>query len=56
MATTVASYVTIGLDEVAMEIEAQHEMLPLQQLAGAVQNDVRAQFVQDGGEMPCVSS
>jgi len=56
MATTVASYVTIGLDEVAMEIEAQHEMLPLQQLAGAVQNDVRAQFVQDGGEMPSVSS
>lgn len=42
--TTLAAYVFVGLDEVGMEIENVFQLLPLQQLAAAVQNDVRDQF------------
>jgi predicted membrane chloride channel (bestrophin family) len=50
--SAVASYVLIGIDEVGMEIENVFTLLPLQQLAGAVQNDVRDQFVPDMPEVP----
>ncbi len=42
--TVLAAYVFVGLDEVGMEIENVFQLLPLQQLAAAVQNDVRDQF------------
>lgn len=42
--TTLAAYVFVGLDEVGMEIENVFQLLPLQQIAAAVQNDVRDQF------------
>jgi len=55
-ATILSSYVLIGIDEVGMEIEEAFSMLPLQELSGAVQNDVRAQFLEDQGEMPPLSA
>lgn len=42
--TTLAAYVFVGLDEVGMEIENVFQLLPLQQLAAAVQKDVYDQF------------
>jgi len=42
--TTLAAYVFVGLDEVGMEIENVFQLLPLQQLAAAVQKDVHDQF------------
>jgi predicted membrane chloride channel (bestrophin family) len=54
IATAVGTYVLVGIDEVGMEIENVFQMLPLQQLAGAVQNDVRDQFIPKQGEMPRV--
>jgi len=36
-------------DEVGVEIENAFQLLPLQQLAAAVQNGVRQQFITDGG-------
>lgn len=42
--TTLAAYVFVGLDEVGMEIENVFQLLPLQQLAAAVQKDVQDQF------------
>ena len=44
VASTIASYVFIGIDEVGMEIENAFQLLPLQQLAAASQNAVRDQF------------
>lgn len=44
LATTVAAYVLVGIDEVGMEIENVFLLLPLQQVAAACQNDVRDQF------------
>jgi len=44
-ATTVAAGVFIGLDEVGTKIENVFQLMPLQQLAGATQNDVREQFI-----------
>lgn len=45
-ATTIAAYVFVGLDEVGMEIENVFQLLPLQQLAAAAQNDVQDQFIR----------
>jgi putative membrane protein len=42
--TTLAAYVFVGLDEVGMEIENCFQLLPLQQLAAAVQKDSYDQF------------
>ena len=42
--TALAAYVFVGLDEVGMEIENVFQLLPLQQLAAAVQKDVHDQF------------
>ena len=42
--TTLAAYVFVGLDEVGMEIENCFQLLPLQQLAAAVQKDTYDQF------------
>lgn len=42
--TALSAYVFVGLDEVGMEIENVFQLLPLQQLAAAVQKDVRDQF------------
>jgi len=49
-ATTIAAYVFVGLDEVGMEIENVFQLLPLQQLAAATQNDVREQFISSPPE------
>jgi putative membrane protein len=49
VATMIASYVFIGIDEVGMEIERPSLLLPLQQLAGSIQNAVRDQVVLEGG-------
>lgn len=49
VATMIASYVFIGIDEVGMEIERPSVLLPLQQLAGSIQNAIRDQVVQEGG-------
>ena len=49
LATTASAYVLIGLDEVGMEIEGAFKLLPLQQLCGITQNDVRDAFLD---EMP----
>lgn len=51
-ATMVAAYVFVGLDEVGMEIENVFRLLPLQQLAGAIQNDVQNQFLCTMPSMP----
>lgn len=52
IATAVAAYVLVGLDEVGMEIENAFQLLPLQQLAAATQNAVRDMFVPESGPMP----
>jgi putative membrane protein len=52
LATTIASYVLIGIDEVGMEIENSFQLLPMQQLASAVQAAVRNQFLPIGGDAP----
>jgi putative membrane protein len=49
LATTISSYVFIGIDEVGMEIERPSLLLPLQELAGGLQNAVRDQIVLEGG-------
>jgi putative membrane protein len=49
IATMIASYVFIGIDEVGMEIERPSLLLPLQQLAGSIQNAVKDQAVMEGG-------
>jgi putative membrane protein len=55
VATMIASYVFIGIDEVGMEIERPSSLLPLQQLSGMIQNAVSDQVVTEaGGEMPPV--
>ena len=41
LATTIASYVLIGVDEVGMEIENAFQLLPIQQLTSAVQAAVQ---------------
>ena len=47
LATTIAYYVLIGIDEVATEIEGAFRVLPIQQLlASAVQAAVRNQFLR----------
>ena len=48
-ATSIATYVFVGLDEVGMEIEDVFKLLPLQQLAAATQRDVRDQFFMTVG-------
>jgi predicted membrane chloride channel (bestrophin family) len=45
VSTILVSYGLIGLDEIGMEIEHPFPLLPLQQLAGAVQNSVGMQFL-----------
>jgi predicted membrane chloride channel (bestrophin family) len=45
--TAFTSYVLIGLDEIGMEIEHPFSLLPLQQLAGAVQNGVGMQLIDN---------
>jgi predicted membrane chloride channel (bestrophin family) len=45
MSTILVSYGLIGLDEIGMEIEHPFPLLPLQQLAGSVQNSVGMQFL-----------
>jgi putative membrane protein len=52
LATTIASYVLIGIDEVGMEIENAFQLLPIQQLASAVQAAVRNQFLPIGDVPP----
>jgi predicted membrane chloride channel (bestrophin family) len=49
VATMIAAYTFIGLDEVGMEIERPSVLLPLQQLAASIQNAVRDQAVMEGG-------
>jgi putative membrane protein len=49
IATMIASYVFIGIDEVGMEIERPSLLLPLQQLAACIQNAVKDQAVMEGG-------
>lgn len=53
-ATFAATYVLVGIDEVGMEIENSFQLLPLQQLAAAVQNAVENQILPTGGPMPPV--
>jgi putative membrane protein len=55
VAAAVSTYVFVGIDEVGMEIEQVFKLLPLQQLAAAVQKDVMSEFVPNGSEMPDVS-
>lgn len=45
MSSAFTSYVLVGLDELTMEIENCFSMLPLQQLAGAVQNSAGMQLI-----------
>jgi putative membrane protein len=52
LATTIASYVLIGIDEVGMEIENAFQLLPIQQLASTVQAAVRNQFLAVGDVPP----
>ena len=52
LATTIASYVLIGIDEVGMEIENAFQLLPIQQLASAVQAAVRNQLLPVGDVPP----
>lgn len=52
--TLTATYVLVGLDEVGMEIENSFQLLPLQQLAAAVQTAVETQFFPAGSPMPPV--
>jgi predicted membrane chloride channel (bestrophin family) len=47
VSTILVSYGLIGLDEIGMEIEHPFPLLPLQQLAGAVQNSVGMQFLDN---------
>ncbi|GAX24511.1 hypothetical protein FisN_18Lh063 [Fistulifera solaris] len=51
LTTTLGAYVLIGIDEVGMEIENAFALLPLQQLCGSAQNDIRDAFLT---EMPTV--
>lgn len=50
-ASTVAAYVFVGLDDVGMEIENVFQLLPLQQLAAATQNDVANPFLSEPPEL-----
>jgi len=55
--TALAAYVFVGLDEVGMEIENVFQLLPLQQLAAAVQKDVYDQFYGSiSGSQPDIKS
>ena len=47
LATSVAAYVLMGIDEVGMDIENAFRILPLQQMAASAQGMVAQQF-------PCV--
>ena len=47
ISSALLSYVMIGLDEIGMEIEHPFSLLPLQQLAGAAQNGVGMQFIDN---------
>jgi predicted membrane chloride channel (bestrophin family) len=51
LTTTLGAYILIGIDEVGMEIENAFALLPLQQLCGSAQNDIRDAFLT---EMPKV--
>lgn len=46
VASTLSSYVLVGIDEVGMEIENAFAILPLQELAANVQQAVQQQFFQ----------
>ena len=48
LVTTIASYILIDIGEVATEIEDVFRLLPVQQLASAVQAAVRNQFLRIG--------
>ena len=45
LASASISYMLIGIDEIGMEIENPFQLLPLQQLAGAIQTDVATQLL-----------
>jgi len=45
LATSVAAYVLVGIDEVGMEIENAFRILPLQQMAASAQGMVAQQFL-----------
>jgi predicted membrane chloride channel (bestrophin family) len=47
LSTILVSYGLIGLDEIGIEIEHPFPLLSLQQLAGAVQNSVGTQFLDN---------
>ena len=42
----VAGFVTLGLDEISMQLEQPFRLMPMQQLAGAVMLDVADAFVE----------
>jgi predicted membrane chloride channel (bestrophin family) len=54
VATMIATYVLVGIDEVGMEIENCFQLLPLQQLSAAVQNSAEQQIFPALGPMPPV--
>ena len=43
--TTVCGFITLGLDEISMQIEQPFRLMPMQPLAGAVMRDVADAFV-----------
>lgn len=56
LVTAIASYTFIGIDEVGMEFENPFQLLPLQQLAAAVQSDSMDKFItiMPENEVKCV--
>jgi hypothetical protein len=42
---TMAGFITLGLDEISMQIEQPFRLMPMQPLAGAVMRDVADAFV-----------
>jgi ion channel-forming bestrophin family protein len=56
MATMISTYVLVGIDEVGMEIEHCFPLLPLQQMAHAVQEGARNEFHVGELSLPAVPS
>merc|ERR1712071_111283 len=52
--TAFVSYTIIGIDEIGMEIENPFPLLPLQQLAAAVQQDVASHLLSPERGLPKV--
>ncbi|KAL7529208.1 hypothetical protein ACHAXR_007125 [Thalassiosira sp. AJA248-18] len=54
VASAIASYVLIGVDEIGMEVENPFPMMPLQQLSSAFQNAVGEQMIGEQIMIPSI--